>query len=335
MDRLDKTIRISWRAFFVVMALACFTSVAVLATATSAVAGPIKEEEKEKKEKEREELKEKRAKEKAEREREAFEKKYNFSNFYPWCPLRDPRGLTQCLYGKSNKGAYAKLGNVTVPFVHPVFLKGGDILNEETGEFSFVGAERGETLSKTAQPVPGGLEAIVDPELLSTTERERYESVIESGNPAVTATIELAGPASEITVNPFAILEGTGTAIGLPVQVKLSNEFLGKSCTIGTQSVPLRVETTTGKSGALEGKVGELAFTAGGEILILKHGDLVDNEFTAPAAYGCGQLNGADEAINAKTGLPSGKEQNVVSLEGELLASGAVETAAHLGVEYK
>ena len=44
---------------------------------------------------------------------------------------------------------------------------------------------------------------------------------------------------------------------------------------------------------------------AGGEVLIITNGDLVDNEYSAPGAYGWG-LNGADEAVNSKSGLPAG-----------------------------
>ena len=300
--------RAYWRTVVVALALACFAAVGVLSTASSALA--ITKEEK--------------ATLKA------------FKLFVPWCPLRDPRGLTQCLYGKTGAGAYFKAGNVTVPFTKPITLKGGDILNEETGAFTFVGSENdNETLSKTQEEVPGGLEAVVDPTKLSEAELTRYNKAIAEGKTKTTVTIELAGPTGEIYVNPFAIIEGTGEAIGLPVQVKVSNAFLGKSCYIGSNSQPIRVSTTTGTSGGLTGRVGELEFKAGGEVLIIKNGDLVDNEYSTPGAYGCGVANGADEAVNSKSGLPAGPGSNVVSLEGELQASGAIETAAKLGYEYK
>jgi hypothetical protein len=259
-----------------------------------------------------------------------------FSKFVPWCPLRDRRGLTQCLYGKTGAGAYFKAGNITVPFTKGIVLKGGDILNEKTGRFTFVGAENdNQTLSNTPEEVPGGLEAVVDPTKLSGSELARYNNAIAAGRTTTTVTIELAGPAGRIYVNPFAIIEGTGEAIGLPVQVKLSNPFLGGACYIGSNSQPIRVKTTSGKSGKLEGRVGELEFKAGGEVLIIKNGDLIDNEYKAPAAYGCGKALGADEAVNSKSGLPAGRENNVVSLEGILEASGAIETANATGYEYK
>ena len=304
----------------------------------------IKEEEKLKKEEEGKKAKEEREKiareekRKKEEEQRAKELPKVYGLFVPWCPLRDPRGLTQCLYGKTGPGAYFKAGNITVPFTKSIYLKGGDVLTEveEKYHFTFVGSENdNETLSKTPEEVPGGLESVVDPTKLSESELARYNETIAAGKTKTTVTIELAGPTGEIYVNPFAILEGEGEAIGLPVQVKVSNPFLGKSCYIGSNSQPIRVSTTSGKSGALTGRVGELSFKAGGEVLIITNGDLVDNEYSAPAAYGCGTFNGADAAVNSKSGLPAGPGENVVNLEGELQASGAVETAAFFGLEYK
>ena len=42
-----------------------------------------------------------------------------------------------------------------------------------------------------------------------------------------------------------------GTALGLPVKIKLSNTLLGSSCYVGSNTEPIQIDLTTGASGAL------------------------------------------------------------------------------------
>ena len=69
------------------------------------------------------------------------------------CPLSIVT-VSDCVYSVSNGGAF-KMGSKNVPLVNPVILQGGYEGAEE--EVQFHGAENGDTLSKTPQPVPGGL----------------------------------------------------------------------------------------------------------------------------------------------------------------------------------
>jgi hypothetical protein len=265
----------------------------------------------------------------------ALAEKNFFKLFVPGCPLRHvPEALTQCIYGKTGEGSEFKAGNIQVPLSKPIVLKGGDILNEETGLFTFVGAETGPTISKVAQELPGGLESIVDPTKLSGTEAARYHKIVNEGKTKTTVTVELAGPASSIYVNPFAIFEGVGTALEVPVQIKLSNPFLGGACYAGSNAHPIVVAMTTGESGALKGNVGEVEFHAGGEIVVFHNNSLVNGLYVAPGVYGCGQINGADEAVNSKSGLPAEPGASTVVLKGELWASGALATAEFMNLKY-
>ena len=109
--------------------------------------------------------------------------------------------------------------------MNPVILQGG--FSEEV----FLAAENGETLSKTAQPVPGGLLGITAPKWWPSWLQTWFNNQINEGLTGVTATVELAGPASG-----FALLIESGTALSLPAKIKLSNPILGSNCYVGSNS---------------------------------------------------------------------------------------------------
>jgi hypothetical protein len=216
------------------------------------------------------------------------------------CPLN--QGGRGCIWGESGVGTYFQAGNFTVHFTKPILLQGaekeGETLpcNEENDlrywecgvqgkenieTLEFVGPEYGNsTLSKVAQPAPS-LTEIVDPELLSPSELARYEKDVAAGKTKVTATIELAGPASSFFLAETNLLEGYGEALGLPVQIKLSNPFLGTTCYDGSNSNPIQVEYTTGTTNPpapnepVTGKPGGLFSTISGEIVHIVEGELV------------------------------------------------------------
>jgi hypothetical protein len=86
----------------------------------------------------------------------------------------------------------------------------------------------GVALSKTPQSVPGGLAGLVNCyEISNFFERLACEVIFENGLTGVTATTELAAPASSIGINIQNLIEGSGTALSLPVKVKLSNPLFG------------------------------------------------------------------------------------------------------------
>jgi hypothetical protein len=218
------------------------------------------------------------------------------------CPT-EVKGVQGCIHAVTSAGEF-QAGSKAVPITNPITLQGGFSENAK-GELTFVGAKNGETLSKSPQKVPGGLVGI---ELDGITE--------------VTATTELAG---EIGLNEFNLLERKGTALTLPVKVKLENPALGNSCYIGSDSHPIVLELTTGTTSPpsptepITGKLGELTSNPTGEILIVKENELVNNSFAAPGVQGCGLVPLLiDPVVDLDTGLPSAAGKNKAILKGTL-----------------
>ncbi len=213
------------------------------------------------------------------------------------CPTSVP-GVDGCAYSTVTGGEF-KLGSKVTPIVHPITLQGG--LKEGTNEL--VPAANGETLSKTPQTVPGGLAGLGLP------------------GEEVTATAELAGP---VLLNSTALLRG-GPAVQLPLKVKLDNTLLGASCYVGTPAEPLALTLTTGTTNPpppntpISGKTGNLSFVAAGNITRVTGTTVVDNEFAAPGANGCGPAGLEDPVVNNSAGLPSAAGNNKVVQETEFL----------------
>ena len=111
------------------------------------------------------------------------------------CPLNRAT-ITDCVYSVTNGGSFT-IGNKTVPIKNPVTLQGG---YEGAGAgVKFYGAENGKTLSKTAQPVPGGLLGIVAPTWWPKFIQDWFNNGINEGLTGVNATIELTGPSKGLT----------------------------------------------------------------------------------------------------------------------------------------
>lgn len=207
------------------------------------------------------------------------------------CPLNHPE-LPFCVFAES-KGGFFQVGKKTVPLKNPVILQGG-LLETETNEAIFVGAANGDTLSKTPQTVPGGLLGVEAPKSWPLFLQILFNETINKGLTGVTATVELAAPASSIGVNFGALLTEKGTALSLPVKIKLSNSFLGSSCYIGSNSKPVVIDFTTGETSPpppnkpIHGSAGTLSENEAGTILTTSGGSFVNNSFAAPGANGCG-----------------------------------------------
>jgi hypothetical protein len=60
----------------------------------------------------------------------------------------------------------------------------------------------------------------------------------QNGLTGVTATTELAAPASDTVLNEANLFQRKGIALSLPIKVKLSNPFLGSNCYIGSTPIP-------------------------------------------------------------------------------------------------
>lgn len=233
------------------------------------------------------------------------------------CPL-SIETITGCIYSVSSTGSFT-IGNKTVPLKNPVTLQGGSEGNGTAGKF--YGAEDGNTLSKTKQPVPGGLLGVTAPKWWPIWVQDWFNDLIQEGLTGVNATVELTGPTKGLTniqLNTIALLGRKGTALGLPAKIHLENPILGSSCYIGSNANPVQINFTTGVSGSLEGSPGTLSANEAFTLLTFTGGHLVDGTFTAPGAEGCGGIFSlfVDPLVNSILGVPSGSGKNMASLEG-------------------
>jgi hypothetical protein len=245
------------------------------------------------------------------------------------CPL-NRESITDCVLSVSNGGSFT-VGKKTVPLVNPVTLQGGF---EGAGEeVKFYGAENGETLSKTPQPVPGGLFGITAPTWWPKAAQEWFNKQINEGLTGVTATVEVAGATKGLTnikLSTENLLNREGTALGLPTKIKLGNAILGNNCYIGSNSAPVQINFTTGKSGSLEGAVGTLTFNSEFTLITISGGKLVNGTFASPGAEGCGGIFSflIDPLVNEILGIPSASGKNSATLEGKLQDAAAFAVRA-------
>jgi len=248
---------------------------------------------------------------------------------FKYCPL-STAGLENCILAETSAGEFT-VGKRTVPINKTITLQGGFKENTITEELEFVGAENGETLSKTALTVPGGLLNIVAPESLPKWLQEIFNNFINEGITGVTATTELAAPASHIGLSTENLLFERGTALSLPVKIKLGNVFLGEECYVGSNAAPIVINFTTGTTEPpapnkpIKGAAGTFEHNANFTLITLNGGKLVNNSFAAPGAEGCGGFLSflIDPAVNAALGLPAAAGHNTAILEGKLSTAAA------------
>jgi hypothetical protein len=249
------------------------------------------------------------------------------------CPSTAP-GVFKCVQSVTNGGKVV-LGNKTVPIVNPVTLQGGTSEPDESGNSTFFAATNGETLSKTPQPVPGGLAGLVNcKEISNFLVRIGCEAIFENGLTGVNVTLELARPANEIVVNELNLLFEEQTALKLPVKVHLENPLLGSGCYIGSSSSPIIWNLTTGSTSppppntSISGSGGLLEFKEEAQILQINNAKLVDNAWSAPSAHGCGgpivELL-INPIINASVGVPAAAGKNTAILENTTISAALAE----------
>jgi hypothetical protein len=233
------------------------------------------------------------------------------------CPVSDP-AVSLCIVARITGGRLV-LGRRTAPIGRPLTLQGGLVEDaSESRAYTLVPATDGNTLSKTALVVPGGLAGIGG----------------AGGAVEVTATPELVGPVSAVELSLPNLVSEEGVGLRLPIRAKLGNPFLGSSCYDGTAATPLTLNLTDGfttppapnKSiGGFRGEVsnaeqgGELALTLAGSVL-------VDNAFAVPGVSGCGT---ASPSIDADLGLPASSGHNTAVLTADV--SLATPEAIELG----
>ncbi len=265
------------------------------------------------------------------------------------CPITT-EGVEGCLSSVTESGELV-IGNkkeakekTAVPIENPQTLQGGfGEPNEETGQMPFYEAKNKETLSKTAQKVPGGLLGIKCAEIKGEGYWEKElrkgcEKFFSEGLLGVYATTELAEPASSIYLNEFALNDELPyppypPALVLPVRIKLENVLFGSECYIGSSSEPIELALTTGSTSpaspnkSIKGKRGEKSTAGGGRILIIKNNTLVGNDFSVGKAHGCGFFGLLDGLIESKLGLPSPAGENTAILNNK------IEQASRFAVE--
>jgi hypothetical protein len=254
----------------------------------------------------------------------------NYTKFAQ-CPYPNLE-VKKCLYSTTTSGEVV-LGSKKVPIVNPVVLQGGAGAIGEDNFSKFYGATNGITLSKAAQPVPGGLAGIINcKEIKDFFLRLSCEVTFENGVTGLNSTLELAKPATDIRISENNLSGEIGVALEMPVKVHLENPFLGSSCYVGSSSSPLIWQLTTGETNPpapntkIHGALGELEFLEEGRILETKGTKLVDNAWSAPGATGCGGflvellLN---PIINSASGLPAAKGKNTAILNNNIFVGSA------------
>lgn len=243
-----------------------------------------------------------------------------FSQFR-YCPL-DRKTISDCIYSVSNAGSIT-IGNRTAPIKNPVILQGGA---EGSGEnVQFYGAEGAETLSRSAQKVPGGLTDVAPLPWWPKSFREWFSRQIDEGVTEVKSTLVLATPPTSIKLSTENLLNQEKTALGLPVKIKLDNPILGSNCYIGSSSNPVQIEFTTGKSGATKGSPGIVNFNKQYTHVTLDNARIVNGRFAAPRAEGCGGIFSSliDPLVNSVLDLPAAPGRSRAILAGKFESGAA------------
>jgi hypothetical protein len=260
------------------------------------------------------------------------------------CPATTP-GVELCMNAQSTSGEFT-IGTTKVPITKTITLQGGAIPNPaHAGEYFLVPATDGNSLSKTALNVPGGLTGLINcteikgSGFFEVIERETCKAIFENKTTGVTATTELvANAGNPALLNLNNLLSTSGTALTLPVRVHLNNTLLGSGCYIGSESSPVQLHLTDGTTSPplpnkpISGKFGTFVAEEEGEFVVaaIKENTLVDNSFSAPAAEGCGGFFSflLDPIIDSKIGLPSKAGHNTAILSGTTRTVAAEELLA-------
>ncbi len=196
-----------------------------------------------------------------------------------------------CVVAHTTSGEFV-MGNKDVPIEKPITLQGG--MPFFFSLTNLIPARDGNTLISPPQKVPGGLLGL--------------PGLLEGIGGEVTATASLAAPASDILVDQVKVAQGgAGTAVQLPLQIKLDNPLLGEECMIGSEAEPIVLHLENVKPGTE---------TLVGKKKIVKLSDVVleDHTFAVPAAKNCGL---STTLVNLLAGLPSSAGKNKAVMIGD------------------
>jgi hypothetical protein len=274
----------------------------------------------------------------------AFAEPKGIFKVFNQCPTSTP-GVAICQFGQTTSGEFT-IGKTKVPINKTITIQGGGIeIPGQLNRYFLVPAKNGESLSKTELNVPGGLLNLINCEeikgsgILEILERASCKAIFENKTTGVTATTELVATETNPAILDLgALIEGTGTALTLPVRVHLKNPLLGEGCYIGSTTSPIQLHLTTGTTAPpppnkpIKGKVGTVKAVEekGRELTEVTENSLVDNSFSAPVAEGCGGIFSflLDPILDAKIGLPSPAGSNTAILSGTLKSATTEEVIA-------
>lgn len=215
---------------------------------------------------------------------------------FQYCPYKNAE-VKKCLWANT-EGGEVKLGNKTVKIEHSVLLQGGlGAVNKETKVQKFIAPTSSQpALAPVAQNVPGGLLGIVPEKEQNWLIKKLIKFFFENSLTGLNSTLELAGSASLIEVSEAHLNRKELTALHMPIKVHLENPFLGSKCYVGSDASPITWNLTTGVTTppggftAMEGSAGTIESLEEGTILHLTGNKMVENNWSAPKATGCGGL---------------------------------------------
>ncbi len=237
---------------------------------------------------------------------------------FAYCPIHT---AAVCVVSYTTGGEFV-IGNKAVPIEKTVTLQGG----LETSSFEqqpLQGATGAATLSQTPLTVPGGLLGIA------------------GLGGEVTATAELAGPPSSVTINRRAIVFRE-PSVTLPIKVKLSNPILGEECYIGSEADPIVLHLTTGTTSPpapgkpISGSAGSEQGLDKGKIQYIE-ATIVDNDFAVPGARGCGGALSpiVDPIVDLDVGIPAAAGKSSAVMKSTLYETKAEYAAKYIPKEKK
>lgn len=246
------------------------------------------------------------------------------------CPWKNTE-VKKCIH-VTTEGGVISLGNRSVPIENPATLQGGYGTSGKAGFARFFAATNGITLSKTRQPVPGGLFGIRPPGRSSKAAEALWALLFENVLTGVDATLELAAPTDGIRISELHLAEEEEEALKLPLKVHLENPLLGKNCYIGSSDSPILWELTTGvtrpsgRTRTVKGSAGDAHFLQEGRILVSEGAELVDNAWTAQRASGCGGPLSflVDPLVNAQLGLSAAVGENAAVVESTIAVASSL-----------
>ena len=257
------------------------------------------------------------------------------------CPTGNPE-VDKCV-NSTVYGGEVVLGKKTTPLVNPVTFEAGYTLTDRALGLgpdrvsTVIAATDGVTLSKTPEPVPGGLLGLVPPASSPPAIKQLSAYYSQHQLTGVNAVVEIAGPSSDVRLSEFNLLSEEELALYFPIKIHLENPFLGGSCYVGSNSSPIVLELTTGSTegfwsrglhGAenkvvplpnkpIRGTAGDASIIGEEQIGAATEAVLVDNRWSAPGATGCGGVLAplVDPLIDAAAGLPSPAGRNTLIMK--------------------